>query len=186
MRRRNRNIVELRDQKGRHSSHRAKPRWQTTRAHTRRRSSILRPWRKVGVLLLIGAVVIGGRDALGYLGVKLSGSTACTVTSVVDGDTVRIVCPGRGLQSARLLGFDTPEVYSPKCFSEWWAGTKATWALRKHLWFADKVTIVLSGTDRYDRRLATLFVDGKNISSTMIAAGHARRYNGGKREGWCW
>ena len=137
------------------------------------------------MLLLIAIAIVGGRDALGYLGVKVSGSAACTVTSVVDGDTVRVFCPGKGFLSARLLGFDTPEVYSPKCFSEWWAGTKASWALSKHLWLADGVKIVLSGTDRYNRRLATLFVDGTNISTTMIADGHARRYTGGQREGWC-
>jgi endonuclease YncB( thermonuclease family) len=146
---------------------------------------ILRPWKKVGVLLIMSIFVIGGRDVLGFLGVKLWGHDQCKVTSVVDGDTVRATCPGKGLFSARLVGFDTPEVYSPKCFSEWWAGTKATWALRKRLWLADEVKIVLSGTDRYNRRLATLFVDGTNVSSIMIAAGHARRYAGGRREGWC-
>lgn len=144
-----------------------------------------RPWRKVGMLLILSVIVIGGRDVLGYFGMKLWGHEQCKVLSVMDGDTVRATCPGRGLFSARLVGFDTPEVYSPKCFSEWWAGTKASWALSKQLWLADEVKIVLSGTDRYNRRLATLFIDGTNVSSTMIAAGHARRYAGGRREGWC-
>jgi endonuclease YncB( thermonuclease family) len=136
-------------------------------------------------LLILGVLVIGGRDVLGLVGVKLWGIDQCKVLRVVDGDTVRATCPGRGLFSARLVGFDTAEVYSPKCFSEWWAGTRASWALSRHLWLADEVKIVLSGTDRYNRRLATLFVDRTNVSSIMIAAGHARRYIGGKREGWC-
>lgn len=145
----------------------------------------LRPWRKVAFLLVFAAAVIGGRDGLGYLGARVSGSGACRVTSVVDGDTVRVYCPGRGFDSARLTGFDTPEVFSPRCPGEWWAGTRATWALQRLVWSADEVKIVFHGTDRYDRRLAVLFLDGTNVARTMIEAGHARPYDGGRRRGWC-
>ncbi len=145
----------------------------------------LRPWRKVAVVALIAAAVIGGRDGLGYLGAKVSGGGSCRVTSVVDGDTVRVYCPGRGFDSARLTGFDTPEVFSPRCPGEWWAGTRASWALQRRIWAADEVKIVFHGRDRYDRRLAALFLDGAAVSRLMIEAGHARPYDGGRREGWC-
>ena len=145
----------------------------------------LRPWRKVAVVAFIAVTVIGGRDAIGYLGAKVSGDTACRVTSVVDGDTVRVYCPGRGLETARLTGFDTPEVFSPRCPGEWWAGTCATWALQRQVWTADEVKIVFHGRDKYDRRLAALFLDGANVSRLMIEAGHARPYDGGRRESWC-
>ena len=71
------------------------------------------------MLGLIAALIIAAPEILGYLGVKISGSTGCNVVRVVDGDTVRAFCPGRGFISVRLLGYDTPEVYSPKCISEW-------------------------------------------------------------------
>ena len=137
------------------------------------------------MLLILSGIFVAGREALGYLGIRLSGSTGCSVVRVVDGDTVRAHCPGRGFVTARLLGFDTPEVYSPECISEWWAGTKASWALSHHLWFANDVRMVFSGTDRYGRDLATLFIEGQNVSSRMIEGGHARAYAGGKRGGWC-
>jgi endonuclease YncB( thermonuclease family) len=137
------------------------------------------------VLGLIGTIIVGGRDGLGYLGAKASGDETCRVTSVVDGDTVRVYCPGRGFDSARLTGYDTPEVYSPRCIGEWWAGMRATWALQRQLWAADEVRIVFNGTDRYDRRLAALFIDGTNVSRLMIDAGHARAYVGDRRSGWC-
>jgi endonuclease YncB( thermonuclease family) len=137
-------------------------------------------------LVTIAIAVAALPEVLGYLGVMLYGATGCSVTRVIDGDTVHAFCPGRGFIKVRLLGYDTPEVYSPKCPSEWWAGTKATWALRKRLWTAGEVSLVLSGSDRYGRRLGTLFVDGRNISRTMIDAGHARAYGGGRRKGWCW
>ena len=145
----------------------------------------LRPWRKVAVLALIAAAVLGGRDGLGYLGAQVSGDTACRVTSVVDGDTVRVYCPGRGFDSARLTGYDTPEIYSPRCPGELWSGLVATWALRGRISSAEEVRIVFEGRDRYDRRLAALFLDGANASRLMIEAGHARPYDGGRREGWC-
>lgn len=145
----------------------------------------LRPWRKVAVLLVIAAAVIGGRDGLGYLGGRLAGEKSCRVTSVVDGDTVRVYCPGRGVESARLTGFDAPEVFSPRCPGELWAGTRATWALQRRVWSADEVKIVLHGTDKYDRRLARLYLDGTDVARLMIEAGHARPYRGGRRQGWC-
>lgn len=137
------------------------------------------------ILGLIAALVIVAPEVLGFLGVEIGGSSGCSIVRVIDGDTVRAYCPGRGFVSARLLGYDTPEVYSPKCVSEWWAGTKATWALRRRLWTAGEVKLILAGTDRYDRSLATLLVDGRNISRIMIDAGHARAYSGGRRQGWC-
>lgn len=158
------------------------PQWPRWRGGRRRYG----PWRKVRILGLIALLIIGAPEVLGYLGVQIRGGTGCSVVRVIDGDTVRAYCPGRGLLSARLRGFDTPEVYSPQCVSEWWAGTKATWALRRRLWTAGEVKLILSGTDRYDRSLATLLVDGRNIAGVMIEAGHARAYSGGQRTGWCW
>ena len=145
----------------------------------------LRRWRKLGLLLVIAAAILGGRDGLGYLDAKVSGDTTCRVTSVVDGDTVRVYCPGRGFDSARLTGFDTPEIYSPDCAGELWSGLVATWALRGRISSAEEVSIVFEGRDRYDRRLATLFLDGRPVSRLMIEAGHARAYDGGRRESWC-
>jgi len=110
---------------------------------------------------------------------------ACRIYQVIDGDTVRMWCPGRGNTKARLTGFDTPELFSPACASELVAATRAQWALRRALWAADRVGIVREGTDRYGRVLIAVFVDGSPLARRMIASGHARPYDGGKREGWC-
>ncbi|MEM7746503.1 MAG: thermonuclease family protein [Paracoccaceae bacterium] len=83
------------------------------------------------------------------------------------------------------MGFDTPEVFSPSCITEFWLGTQATWTLRKKLWFAKDVDIVLGGQDRYERRLATLLIDGKSVAEAMISLGLAKPYRGGQRSGWC-
>ncbi|WP_425046149.1 thermonuclease family protein [Primorskyibacter sp. S87] len=112
-------------------------------------------------------------------------SDGCRIVSVTDGDTVRLWCPSRGTMKARLLGFDTPEVFSPECPSEFVRGTAATWFLRYQLIRAEETSVVLQGSDRYQRRLAAVYVDGKPLSQVMIHSGHGRPYSGGKRKGWC-
>jgi len=109
----------------------------------------------------------------------------CRILSVVDGDTVRIYCPARGFESARLMGFDTPEIFSPQCTSERVAGLKAKWFLRWKLLRARDITIVRNGTDRYDRALIFVSVDQHPISQIMVEHGHARPYRGGARDPWC-
>lgn len=110
---------------------------------------------------------------------------SCRIYQVVDGDTVRMWCPARGNTSARLTGFDTPELFSPSCPSELIAAMRAKWALRLVLLRAGDVRLVREGTDRYGRALVAAFVDGEPLARRMIADGHARAYSGGLRKGWC-
>ena len=159
------------------------------RSVKRRRSSasgnrLWRPWRGVVMLAVLAGGAIYGREALVIARGTLIGGK-CEVSSVVDGDTVKLFCPHTGRVTARLTGYDTPEVFSPKCISELWRGVQATWTLRKLLWFADEVEIVLTGKDRYDRRLASMQLDGRGVAGLMISKGLARSYSGGQRNGWC-
>lgn len=150
-----------------------------------RRSGGLRPWRKVLVLLIASlAIVTYLEQKQGALS-ALSGTIDCRVTLVVDGDTVRVWCPGRGVFKARLVGYDAPEVFSPDCMGERWRGTEATMALRSLLWRADDLAFAFRGTDKYGRRLLRLTVDGRDVAERMVEAGHGRRYDGGRRRSWC-
>ncbi|MEO0914863.1 MAG: hypothetical protein AAFY59_18095, partial [Pseudomonadota bacterium] len=49
----------------------------------------------------------------------------CFLEYVYDGDTVALECPD-GRRTARLVGFDTPEVKSPGCRMEAALGARAT------------------------------------------------------------
>ena len=42
-----------------------------------------------------------------------------------------------------------------------------------------------TGHDRYGRELRNVQVDGQDVGETMLAAGLARSYAGGKKQGWC-
>ena len=109
----------------------------------------------------------------------------CRIIRVVDGDTVSLICPEDGMQSARLLGFDTPEKYAPKCMDEFLAAEKASWHLRALIQKADRLKLTHQGTDQYGRALVVLELDGVDVARLMIRDGHGRQYGGGLRGSWC-
>jgi endonuclease YncB( thermonuclease family) len=109
----------------------------------------------------------------------------CRILRVVDGDTVTLMCGEEGMVSARLLGFDTPEKFSPGCTAEFVAAEKAGWALRTMIQKADRLKITREGADQYGRALVRLELDGQDVADRMIRDGHARRYGGGPRGSWC-
>jgi endonuclease YncB( thermonuclease family) len=147
-----------------------------------------RPRRWNRTVLLVLGLILGPSVAMDLSLAALRPLTAdggtCRITRVIDGDTVDLWCPS-GLYRVRLMGFDTPELYSPRCASELLRAMQAKWVLRWWIWRADTVAVVREGTDRYDRALGRMFVDGAPIARRMIAEGHAVPYDGGTRQGWC-
>lgn len=109
----------------------------------------------------------------------------CRIIRVVDGDTLSMICPDDGMMNARLVGFDTPEKYAPKCFAEFAAAERASWALRTLIQQAGRITLQREGTDQYGRALVRLELDGQDVGRAMVRAGHARDYGGGLRGSWC-
>ena len=100
---------------------------------------------------------------------------------VVDGDTIKL-----GAQSYRLMGFDTPETYRHRCASEKKLGDKATHHLKSLIAQAGDINLQDTGRfDKYQRGLARLLVDGRDVGDILIQQGLARPYEGGKRRGWC-
>lgn len=112
-------------------------------------------------------------------------SGTCRILRVVDGDTVSLMCPEAGVESARLTGFDAPEKFSPKCAGEFVAAERATWGLRTLIQQAERLKVVHEGRDRFGRALVRLELDGVDVARLMVRAGHARVYAGGQRGGWC-
>jgi endonuclease YncB( thermonuclease family) len=165
------------------------------------------PWATVGLVCLLALAAVGGRE--GYLPVDLrhwlsvlgsgqpiraaiavsprapGASADCRVLRVVDGDTVELDCAGEGFLRARLLGFDTPEVFSPGCASELALGNAATRALERRIAASAEMRVELRGSDHHGRRLARLALDGEDVARPMIADGLARPYHGGRRRSWC-
>ena len=144
------------------------------------------PWFARGLLLtafLLAGCVAPTDPA--PKGTGISTDTGCRVTYVADGDTVHLSCPGTGEVKARLLGFDTPEVYSPGCRKELAAGQQATAILKQVLRSGPITAARFQGHDRYGRELVRLEVGGQDVARRMIASGYARPYSGGRHPDWC-
>lgn len=91
---------------------------------------------------------------------KLSGS----VERVVDGDTFYLRNSG-GLDKIRLYAADAPEKSQEH-------GKQATQALQALL-SAQKVDADCYKTDKHHRSVCRVYVNGKDVSLALVAAGHA-------------
>ncbi len=80
---------------------------------------------------------------------------------VVDGDTFRY-----GTERVRLRGIDTPELDEPN-------GQAARLRLEELL-HSGQVRIVPHGRDVYDRLVADVFVDGRNVTDMLTQEGYAK------------
>lgn len=110
------------------------------------------------------------------------------VVSVRDGDTVEIMAypwPDFNPTTAiRLSGIDTPELRG-KCKEESEKALKAKEYLESVL--TKEVTLKNVRYGKYaGRHVAEIITsNGINVSEALIEAGHARYYNGRKRQPWC-
>jgi endonuclease YncB( thermonuclease family) len=111
------------------------------------------------------------------------------VIRTIDGDTFEArVHLEQGLDlntRVRLRGIDAPELKA-SCPQELQMAETATGALRAMLGEGD-VRIFNIGPDKYSGRVVADVTTRRtgNVSTAMLAAGHARSYGGGHRNGWC-
>ncbi|WP_199805695.1 thermonuclease family protein [Bradyrhizobium lablabi] len=111
------------------------------------------------------------------------------VIRTIDGDTFEArvhLSPGvEPTTRVRLRGIDAPELKA-SCPQELQMAEAATDALRALLREGD-VTIFNIGPDKYSGRVVADAATRRtgSVSTAMLAAGHARSYGGGHRNGWC-
>ncbi len=98
-----------------------------------------------------------------------------TVVKVYDGDTIQV----NGLDlifKIRLVGIDSPEIGYKGQKSQ--PFSKKAKRYLKSLVDNKKITIKSYGTGGYNRQLAEIFFNGKNINLKMVQAGLAQVYTG--------
>jgi micrococcal nuclease len=108
----------------------------------------------------------------------ISTSTLYHVTTVADGDTIRIQLNGKE-ETLRLLGINTPEIDSKYRTAECW-GQEASKETRSKL-TGTSVRIESDPSqslrDKYNRLLVYVFLpDGTNFNQQLVAEGFAREY----------
>lgn len=111
----------------------------------------------------------------------------CKLEKVVDGDTIDVSFDlGFNVimanQRVRLAGIDTPESRT-RNLEEKKMGLAAKARLKEMC--KGKIRIQSLGKGKYGRILGIPFTeDGKSICQMLIDEGHARPYNGEKKESW--
>jgi endonuclease YncB( thermonuclease family) len=94
---------------------------------------------------------------------------AARVVTVSDGDTVWVTpLKSQRRQKLRLQGMDAPERCQP-------GGEASTRALRELL-LNQTVEVEVSGKDDYQRGLARIRFQGKDVGAFMVSQGHAWSY----------
>ena len=104
------------------------------------------------------------------------------ITSVIDGDTVKVRFANGANATVRLIGIDTPETRKPGTAVQ--CGGRAATARLKKLAVRNgrgrSVTITTDPTqdltDRYGRRLAYVGASGADFGRTMVSSGWAKTY----------
>ena len=129
-------------------------------------------------MIIARALILAAALALGPAA-PLAQAADGTIT-VVDGDTV----DWRG-KRYRLTGYDTPEISRAACPAEKALGYAASWRLQYLIWGGGAVVEPSGRQDRYGRELGRLIVKGRDVADILIGEGLARRYEGGRRKGWC-
>ena len=103
------------------------------------------------------------------------------IDCVVDGDTFWF----QG-ERIRIADIDTPETHPSRCAAEADLGARATARLRGLLNAgAFSLESIDRDTDRYGRKLRVVTRNGDSLGETLVSEGLARRYQGGRRAGWC-
>lgn len=111
------------------------------------------------------------------------------VVRVIDGDTFEArvhLWPGLEMMTrVRLRGIDAPEMKGA-CAEEFRMAEASSEALRALLADGD-IAIFNIGPDKYNGRVVADAATRRtpSVSGALLASGHARQYQGGKRGGWC-
>lgn len=120
---------------------------------------------------------------------ELFGPYRATVIEVVDGDTLRLnvnVWPKLYEKTLfRIVGVNAPEIHGKVSDCEKTVGQAAK---AFTVAFAPaEAEVIISGVklEKYGRALGHLSVNGQDLGKALLAAGHARSYNGGRKEFWC-
>jgi micrococcal nuclease len=129
------------------------------------------------IALVTSVMTLGAVPALGADFVACHGRASRSACAY-DGDTIWL----EGVK-IRAAGYDTPEMGRPLCSRRAAGATEARDALIELL-NSGAVTIADTGMVSFDRVIAHVLVDGRDVGLPLIAAGLARPYVPGEVP-WC-
>ena len=140
------------------------------------RSEAVRIAALVAALVLLAAcdrVTPVDRTGSPGVGMPSAGALAhARVTRVVDGDTIHVDLDGVDT-TIRLIGMDTPEKEGPYTHEECFGREASAYTERALAGRDIQLEFDVEPTDRYDRTLAYVWLDGELFDERIVADGYA-------------
>jgi micrococcal nuclease len=143
----------------------------------------MRSWRRIARTVVVAAamVLLGACDRVtpvdrtGAPGAGTPSGGALVdarVTRVVDGDTIHVDLDGTDT-TIRLIGIDTPEKEGPYTHEECYGREASAYTERALAGREVQLEFDVERTDRYDRTLAYVWLDGELFDERIVADGYA-------------
>ena len=146
--------------------------------------TIMRKAQKIFCSLLVILLLAGGVSPISNplmaptitVEAAVSKKQTAKFVRAIDGDTAELKVKGKKY-TFRFLAIDTPETVKPNTKVAF-MGKRASNYTKTALKKAKKIQIQYDGskTDRYGRRLAWIWVDGKLLQKQLVQKGYARVY----------
>ena len=146
--------------------------------------TIMRKAQKIFYSLLVILLLAGGVSPISNplmaptitVEAAVSKKQTAKFVRAIDGDTAELNVKGKKY-TFRFLAIDTPETVKPNTKVAF-MGKRASNYTKTALKKAKKIQIQYDGskTDRYGRRLAWIWVDGKLLQKQLVQKGYARVY----------
>ncbi|WP_430436938.1 thermonuclease family protein [Oceanibaculum nanhaiense] len=139
--------------------------------------------RLILLLTLIATPFAASSSAL------IPGPVLADYITAYDGDTFTArawIWPRQSVEAAiRVRGIDTPEIRG-HCLEEKRAAAAARDHAQRLLQAAIRIELLEIIDDKYGGRVAAhVRIDGVDFAELMLAAGHARPYDGNVKHRWC-
>jgi micrococcal nuclease len=125
--------------------------------------------------IVVVAILAAASFAGCWLGRTAHDDTHSTarVVEVIDGDTIRVIVNGHR-ETVRLLGVDTPETHHPTKPVQCYGPEASAYTARRLTGEEVQLEDDVETHDKYGRRLAYVYVDGKRFEDDLLEHGYAR------------
>jgi micrococcal nuclease len=105
---------------------------------------------------------------------RRAADTPYRVVQVLDGDTIVVRRAGGSDETIRLLGVDTPETHHPTKPVQCFGPEAAAYTTRRLFGRVVRLEDDVERHDIYGRRLAYVYLDGRNFERELLQQGYAR------------